>query len=79
MELVTLYDTNFRDPAKTLRKIADEIERGDFGEVGSCAIVVMGDKLEVFACGPDAEGPSTAMLLHAGFSRLSRALEDHGR
>jgi hypothetical protein len=45
----------------------------------TCADSLQGDTMEVFGAGPDAEGPSIALLLHAGFLRLSRALEEHGR
>lgn len=74
----TLYDSNLRDPVATLRKIAAEIEAGDYGEVGSAALVLLGDKMEVFAMGPDSEAPSIALMLHAGFMRLSLAIEEHG-
>jgi hypothetical protein len=77
-EVVTLYETNFRDVVSALRKIADEIERGDFGHVGCASVVVLGDRMEVFGMGPDSEGPSVGMLLHAGFMRLSRSIEEHG-
>lgn len=61
-EVETIYPSNFRDPAPTLRKIADEI-----------------DQMHVFGAGQDAEAPSVALLLHGGFLRLSRAIEEHGR
>jgi hypothetical protein len=64
---------------KTLRIIADQIERGDFGEVGSAGFVLLGSTMEVFGMGTDSEAPSVALLLHAGFTRLSNALEQHGR
>jgi hypothetical protein len=35
--------------------------------------------MEVFGAGVDSEAPSVAMLLHAGFMRLSRSVEEHGR
>ena len=78
-ELVQIYATNFRDPAATIRKIADEIEQGKHGAVGSVAIVVLGDTMEVFGAGEDAEAASIALLLHAGFLRLSQSIEEHGR
>lgn len=79
LKIVTLNETNFRDPAVTLRNIADTIESGGYGEVGSVAVVLLGDSMEVFGMGSDSEAPSIALLLHAGFMRLSRALEDHGK
>lgn len=78
-EVVTLYESNHRDPVATLREIADEIERGDYGSVGSAGLVILGDTMEVFGMGEDAEAPSVALLLHAGFMRMSRAVEEHGR
>lgn len=78
-EVIPLYESNRRDPVETLRKIADEIERGDLGAVGSVGIVVLGDTMEVYGAGEDSEAPSVALLLHAGFLRLSRSLEEHGR
>lgn len=75
-EVVTLHESNFRDPAAALRKMADEIEAGEYGAVG---VVIMGDTVEVFGAGEDAEPCSTAMLLHAGFLRLSQMMADHGR
>jgi len=78
MPVETLYESNFRDSAATLRKIADEIEAGDFGEVGCVGVSILGDRLRVFGAGPDSEGPSVAMVLHAGFMQLSSALVDHG-
>jgi hypothetical protein len=77
--LRVIYPSNFRDPVATLRVIADEIEAGKYGEVGSAALVLLGDTMEVFGMGVDSEAPSTALLLHAGFLRLSRSIEEHGR
>lgn len=79
LKVVTLKESNFREPAPTLRKIAEEIEAGKYGQVGCVAVVLMGDTLEVFGAGPDSEGPAVGMLLHAGFMRISRWLEEHGR
>jgi hypothetical protein len=74
-EIVTLQESNFRDPAKTLRLIADEIDSGKYGDVGCVGLVLLGDTMEVFGMGVDSEAPSVALLLHAGFSRLSKALD----
>ena len=78
-QLFTLYESNMRDPAATLRVIADGIESGKYGEVGCLGVVLLGDTMEVFGAGPDSEGPSVAVLLHAGFMRISGAIESHGR
>lgn len=79
LNVVTLHESNFRDPVATLRKIADDIEAGAHGEVGAVGVVVLGDTMEVFGFGEDSEAPSIALLLHAGFLRLSRAIEEHGK
>lgn len=77
--VVSLYPSNFRDVAGTLRQIADRVENGDFGEVGAAGVVLLGNTMEVFGLGEDSDAPSTGLLLHAGFMRLSRSLEEHGR
>lgn len=79
MKVVELYPSNFRDPVATLRRIADKLEAGEYGAVGTVGVVVLGDTMEVFGAGEDSEPPSVAILLHAGFMRLAGALEQHGR
>lgn len=74
----TLYESNCRDVPATLRKIAVEIEEGKFGDVSSAGLVLLGERMEVFGMGIDYEAPSIALLLHAGFMRLSKAIEEHG-
>lgn len=77
-EVVTLYESNLRDPVAALRKIADEIERGDYGDIGCLAVALLGDTFEVFGAGPDSEGPSVSVLLQAGQMRIARSIEQHG-
>lgn len=79
VEAVPLFPSNFRDPVATLRKLADDIEAGVYGPVGCVGAVVLADQMHVFGMGPDSEAPSVALLLHAGFMDMSRALADHGR
>lgn len=79
LKVVAIHDTNFRDPAATLRNIADQIESGKFGNVGCVALCLLGDTFEVFGMGADSEAPSVALMLHAGFMRLSGAIEGHGK
>jgi hypothetical protein len=79
LKVVSLCESNFRDPVATLRIIADAMEAGEYGDVGSAALVVFGDTMEVFGMGKDSEAPTIALLLHSGFMRLSKALEEHGR
>lgn len=75
----TLYSLNARDAPAALRLLADSIERGDRGDVSCVGVVILGDTVEVFGMGEDAEAPMVALLLHAGHARLSRQLQDHGR
>ena len=77
-KVVTLYETNFRDPAATLRHIADEIDAGKYGAVGTLGVVLLGDTCEVFGAGPDSEPCSTALLLQAGAHRMIAAIANHG-
>lgn len=79
LKVVTLNESNFRDPVKTLRRIADEIEAGSYGNVGSCALVVLGDECSVFGMGPDSDPCSVGMLLHAGFTKMSGFIANHGK
>lgn len=79
LKVVELDIFNFVDPASVLRRIAAAIDAGTYGRVGAVGVVVLGDQMEVFGAGPDSGAPSIALLLHAGFMRLSRAIEEHGR
>lgn len=78
-EVTTLYETNMRDPVATLRKIADDIEAGVYGEVGTVGVALIGDTMECFGGGSDSEAPSVGLLFHAAFSRMSNAIESHGK
>lgn len=79
-KVVQLYESNIRQPVEaTLRLIADQIEAGDYGAVGTCALVVLGDKMEVFGFGEDSEPCAVAVLLQAGAMRMIRSVERHGR
>lgn len=65
-------------PTTMLRKLADDIDAGRYGEVGCVAVAMLADRLEVFAGGLDSDGPSAANVLHAGFLKLNMQLLDHG-
>lgn len=78
-EVVSLYETNSRDIPAMLRKMAEDIEAGRYGEVGEAALVLYGDTLEVFGWGSAQDGTSSSLLLQAGAMRLIRAVESHGR
>jgi len=79
LKVVTLQESNFRDPAATLRLIADDIDSGKHGQVGCVAIVILGDELAVMGLGPDAEAPSVALLLQAGIQKLVEPIVNAGK
>ena len=78
LKVVTLNESNFRDPVATLKKIADEIEQGEYGHVGCVGVVVLGNSLEVFGAGEDSAGPSVASVLSAGHIKLVSGMVEHG-
>jgi hypothetical protein len=69
----------YRQPATMLRNIADEIDEGKYGEVGSIGVVVFGDTMEIFGGGSDSDGPTIALLFQAAGHRFAKELERHGR
>lgn len=70
---------DYRDPVKMLRNLAGQIEAGDFGEVGTIAIAIFGDTLEVFGGGPDSDGPTCALVFQAASFRFAKEIESHGQ
>lgn len=75
MNVVTLNDVSLNDVSGMLRKTADAIEAGKYGEV-SCAVMVLqigdGDDLEVFAFGKIPTTAHTVGLMEAAKARLIR-------
>jgi hypothetical protein len=78
-EVISLYDTNSRDIPAMLRRAADDIEAGRFGDVSEAAFVLYGQTVEVFGWGPQQDGASTSLLLQAGALRLIKEVEQYGR
>lgn len=78
-EVVTLYDTDVRDTAGVLRNLADAIEDGEYGDVSTVGVVVMGDEMHCFSAGNDSEAAMVALLFNAAALRLARAVEELGR
>lgn len=70
----TLYESNFRDVAKTLRVIAKDVEKGKYGDVNEAALVFDGAKEEdysVFGFGPRSAGVyGTMALFELGIGEL---------
>ena len=75
-EIVPLKVYNFRLPAAMLRKLADEIEKGEHGENPEIAIVLLGKSLGLYAAG-DAFGDlavatgGSALLYTAALRQLT--------
>jgi hypothetical protein len=76
----TLYESNMRDVPKTLRKIAKEIEAGEYGNVHEAALVLDTAKQSnfvVFGFGPQAGGAySTMAMLELGIGELRHNVYD---
>lgn len=77
-KVVALYEQNMRQIPEMLRLLANNIENGDYGEVGEATCVVMGDTLEVFGWGPHCDGTSSAVMLQAGAQKLIDQVKNHG-
>jgi hypothetical protein len=77
--VVTLHESNYRQVVPTLQRLIEDIEKGQYGDVGCVAVVVLGDTMEVLGMGEDSEAPSVAVLLHAGFNKIMQSFLEHGR
>jgi len=62
------------DVPATLRRIADDIERGEFGQVNAAALVLDAFELECFFCGSGETGPNAHLLFHAGAAKMMAAV-----
>ncbi len=71
-EVVKLRDYTLRDIPSVLRKIADQIEAGEFPGAESCALVVTAeDAIDVCLCGKASTPGDAHMILHAGMLKLA--------
>lgn len=76
LKVVPLYETNFRSIPDALRKIADQIESGENGDVNDIVIVTQGAELNVYHTG--AGNVETAhLLLACAQRRLELAVLNH--
>lgn len=75
LRVVEIDPAEYRQPVQMLRNLADDIEAGEHGEVSTIAIVLFGDRLDVFCGGPDSSGPVCALMLQAGALRFAKAVE----
>lgn len=79
MNVVPIYNSNFRQVPETLRFIAKEIEAGKYGDVGCAGLVIVGDTMEMFGMGEDADAPSVALLFQAALLRFAKSIEEKGK
>lgn len=79
LKVVSLYPINFRDPAAALRSIADKIDAGELGEVGTCAVAIFANELTVYGSGPDSEGPTVHYLFCAAANFMQQQLTEYGK
>lgn len=64
------YQVTVNDSVAMLRKLADEMEEGEYNVPAVVAVVVAEDKLHVFGYGPDATHQATHLVLCAGAQQL---------
>lgn len=73
-QLHLIQDRNVADIPRMLRELASNIEAGDFGDVETLGVVLLGDRLEVFGMGARGESPMITMLFQAAIQRLAATL-----
>lgn len=77
LKVVTLSKSNFRDPAATLRVIADQIESGEISDVATVGMVIMGKGgLRIYGIGPKSDPPDLCLLMQAAIFRFANEVED---
>ena len=74
-EVITLYPSNFRDIAKTLRVIADQVEDGTLESVSEMVVILGGDKLDVFSLGISGVNSTLVLLELAKHRHAQKMLE----
>lgn len=68
----------YKDPVKMLRNLAEEIERGDYGEVNTLAIASFGESgLRVYGGGRDSDGGNVHIVLASAVAYLQNAILAH--
>lgn len=70
--------TSLQDIPARLRRLADEIEEGTYGDVDSTAVVVSGQVVTVHGFGGTGLDHHCA-LMHAGALKLTRLVADHDK
>ena len=78
MKVVEFKREDWRDPVKTLRKIADDLESGELGvcKVGVLAMLTDSGAVEVFGFDPVADDLQALGLFRLGEQKLIEVLLD---
>lgn len=76
MKLLKFAAPNPDNVAGSLRALANEIERGDLGEVQACAVSLLSDGVSIFGFGPRSDVFATAAVLQAGATLAISCLSD---
>jgi hypothetical protein len=76
LRVVEFPAATYYDVAATLRRIADAVEAGEYGEIETGAIVLNGENLEVFGMGRYSELPAVHVLLHAAMLSIASGVSD---
>lgn len=76
MKVVEFAREDWRDPVKTLRKIANELEAGEFGvcKVGVLGMLTEVGDVEVFAFGPVADDLQSLAVFRLSEQKLIDSL-----
>lgn len=69
--LSVIHETSLVDVPAKLRELADEIEQGVYGEVGCCAVALLGNEFAIFGFGSDSRATSAHCLFHAAAVKLA--------
>lgn len=73
--LHVLPSAQLQDVPEMLRRLADSVEAGEYGEVTEAVVVMPGDALEVFGFGT-ADGNYAHYLLACGQRKLEKPMFD---
>ncbi|KAA6179162.1 hypothetical protein F3K50_03395 [Pseudomonas marginalis] len=78
LNVVSFAREGWRDPVRTLRKIADELESGEAGacKVGVLAVMSDAGEVKAFGFGPSADDLQTLALFRLGEQKLIDVLLD---
>lgn len=76
LKVVPLYETNFRSIPDALRKIADQIESGENGEVNDCVIVAQGTEFQIYHNG-EGNVETAHLLLACAQRKMELAVLNH--